>query len=147
VADGNVFRHASWDDAKDQNGDVVKVCWFGICRNVAIEPTNRIRGRDNHFGENPLTERESCDFVGDGLSDEFMATGVTWWAYSPWTKQWRYLNTMSEKFPKIQLVDVDNDGHCDVAERPLRPEMPFSRYSKSGTGPWRQWLGIDVGPG
>jgi hypothetical protein len=75
-----------------------------------------------------------------------MATGVTWWALSSVTNQWRYLNTMPEKLPQLVLVDVDNDGQCDVAERPPQPEVPFPRYSKSGTGPWTPRIGGEVGP-
>jgi hypothetical protein len=78
----------------------------------------------------------SGDFFGDGQQDLFMATGVTWWAKSPITLQWRYLNTMNERLPKLMLVKVDNDSIWDVAIRPLHPEIPPKTYSKSGTGPW-----------
>jgi hypothetical protein len=98
------------------------------------------------FGSGPLAQLGSCDFVGDGRQDRFMATGVTWWAYSTETNQWRYLNTMPENMPRLQLVDLDSDGRCDVAERPSRPEVPFPRYSKSGTAPRTPRVGGEVGP-
>ena len=65
-----------------------------------------------------------------------MATGVTWWAKSPVTQQWRYLNTRQERLPQLLLGRIDNDAICDVAIRPPRPEMAPRTYSKSGTGPW-----------
>ena len=135
VVDGNVFLHYTRDDAIAQNG------------NVGGHITNPIQVRPNKFGINPLAVLDSCDFVGGSRRDHFMATGVTWWALSPVTNQWRYLNTMPEMLPQLQLVDVDNDGICDVAERPPRPETPFPRYSKSGTEPWTPRLGGEVEPG
>jgi hypothetical protein len=89
----------------------------------------------------------SCNFAPGDARDQFMTTGITWWALSPVTNQWRYLNTMRETLPQLQLLDVDNDGVCDVAERPPHPAVPIRRYSKSGTEPWTPTLGGDVGPG
>ena len=83
-----------------------------------------------------MAELGSGDFFGDGQEDQFMATGVTWWAKSPVTLQWRYLNTMSERLPQLMLVKVDNDAVCDVRFRTPHPEMIPTVYSKSGTGPW-----------
>ena len=65
-----------------------------------------------------------------------MATGVTWWAKSPVTRQWRYLNTMPERLSQLQLLRVDGDAVCDVAPRTKRPEALPGKYSRSGTGPW-----------
>ncbi len=118
--DGNVFKHES-GDAIRQNG----------------EPSNPIDIRpNNQFNiDDPMAKLGSGDFFGDGQQDLFMATGVTWWAKSPITLQWRYLNTMNERLPKLMLVKVDNDSIWDVAIRPLHPEIPPKTYSKSGTGP------------
>ena len=81
------------------------------------------------------------DFFGDGQLDQFMATGVTWWAKSPVTGQWRYLNTMKERLPELVLLKLDGDAICDVALKPSRPETPPKTYSKSGTGPWQPFGG------
>jgi hypothetical protein len=122
-----VFKHGSRSSAIAQNG----YCGFGdnITKPIDVR-------RNNAFGVNPMTELGSCDFFGDGQQDEFMATGVTWWARSPVTGQWRYLHTMSERLPKLQLGDVDNDGKCDVSVQPPSPLVPPREYSKSGVGPW-----------
>lgn len=127
VADGNIFKHGSRGDAIAQNG----FCGFGdnITKPIDVRP-------NNVFGVDPTTELGSCDFFGDGQQEQFMATGVTWWAKSPVTGQWRYLNTMPEKLPQLQLVKVDNDNVCDVTPRTRRPEIPPEKYSKGGTTPW-----------
>jgi hypothetical protein len=128
IADGNVFKHSSRGNAISQNG----ACggWGdNITKPIDVRPNNK-------FGVNPLTQLGSGDFFGDGQMEQFMATGVTWWAKSPVTGQWRYLNTMPERLPQLLLQKVDNDVVFDVALRPPEPEMPPRMYSKSGTGPW-----------
>ena len=128
VVDGNVFKHSARGDAIAQNG---------ACGGLGDNITNPIDVRSNNeFGVDPMAELGTGDFVGDGHLDQFMATGVTWWAKSPVTEQWRYLNTMKERLPELQLADVDGDGVCDVAIRMPRPEAVAETYSKSGTGQW-----------
>ena len=129
VADGNIFKHGSRSDAIEQNGS----CGFGdnVTKPIDVRPNNVFKARH-------LSELGKCDFVGDGQVDEFMATGATWWARSPVTKQWRYLNTMAERLPQLQLEDVDNDGKCDVSLRTTRPDVRI--FSKSGTGPWMRLI-------
>lgn len=96
---------------------------------------------NNVFGVDPTAELGSCDFFGDGQQDQFMATGVTWWARSPVTQQWRYLNTIKERLPQLQLGRVDGDVVCDIALRTARPDViPPRTYSKGGTGPWKPTL-------
>jgi len=151
VVDGNVFEQKKRSDAIGQNGAcgqlltalrivggyigwyfaLVDQTWGGNITNpIDVRPNNQ-------FGVDDLmSELGSGDFFGDGQQDQFMATGVTWWAKSPVTLQWRYLNTMSERLPQLQLEMVDNDAVCDVAIRPPHPGMPPRKYSKSGTGPW-----------
>src|SRR5712691_7966858 len=115
VVDGNVFRHGS-GDAIGQNGD----CGFwgdNITNPIDVRP-------NNVFGANPMAKLGSCDFFGDGVQEQFMATGVSWWAFSPVTLQWRFLNTMSEQLPDLQLRKIDGDQICDVAPRMSPPQAP-----------------------
>ena len=127
VVDGNVFAHENRSDAIDQNGE----CGYGD--NIS----NPIDVRTNNvFGANPMAELGSCDFYGDGQLDQFMATGVTWWAKSPITHQWRYLNTMPELLSQLQLGKIDSDTVCDVASRTSSLVVLPKKYSKSGMEPW-----------
>jgi hypothetical protein len=127
VVDGNVFKHKTRGDAIGQNGS----CGFwgdNISKPIDVRPNNQ-------FNVNPITELGSGDYFGDGQQDQFMATGVTWWAKSPVTHQWRYLNTMRERLPQLDLRRADSDAIFDVVLRPP-PGEPAKLYSKSGTGPW-----------
>jgi hypothetical protein len=126
VVDANIFKNDSRSDAIEQNG----ACGWGdnITKPVDVRP-------NNVFGHDPTQQLGSCDFAGDGQKDQFMATGVTWWAKSPVTNQWYYLNTMSEKLPQLRLADFDGDRICDVAP-PGRAEARPRIYSKSGRSPW-----------
>ncbi len=131
VVDANVFRHKTADDAIAQNGDP------GITNTpskpITVEPTNTWDCGDL------LADLGKGDFFGDGQLEDFMATGVTWWARSPITGHWRYLNTMKERLPQLQLIHVDGDAICDVA--PKMRELaaaPPEKYSKGGTTPWLQ---------
>ena len=127
VVDGNVFKHKTREDAIGQNG----ACGFwgdNISKPIDVRPNNQ-------FNVNPMAALGSGDYFGDGQQDQFMATGVTWWAKSPVTQQWRYLNTMSERLPQLDLRKADSDAIFDVVLRPP-PGEPATLYSKSGTGPW-----------
>ena len=144
VVDGNVFKHKTPGDAIHQNGDCggLESVLFG-----EPSPTKPIDVRPNNaFGVDPMAELGSCDFFGDGKQDQFMATGVTWWAKSPVTHQWRYLNTMPERLTELQLRKIDDDAVCDVAPRTRRPEELPAKYSKSGTSAWVPLRGHIVTP-
>ena len=121
-------KHQSRGDAIAQNGEP------GWGDNI----TNPIDVRPNNVFDcgDITTELAKGDFAGDGRQDDFMATGVTWWTRSPTTGQWRYLNTMKERLPELQLGKIDDDAICDVAPRTRRPETLPEKYSKSGTSPW-----------
>lgn len=133
VADSNVFQDDDEDHAIAQNGEPT------VINNV----TNPIIKTNNVFGAKPMDHLGTCDFDADGKPDKFMATGVTWWAQSGATGQWRYLNTMPEVLSKLQLGDFDNDGKCDVGLGPANPAIPPQKYSKSGTG---HWVPVIAGP-
>ena len=134
VVDGNVFRGTRGDI--EQNGSCGG--WGdNITRPIEVRP-------NNVFSADPMSQLGRCDFAGDGQLDDFMATGVTWWARSPVTGQWRYLNTMPERLSQISLERVDGDAICDVTPRRARPEMIPRTYSKSGTGPWAPVLVIQA---
>jgi hypothetical protein len=138
VVDGNVFRHQSRGDAISQNGNPGFLDNSDdITRPIDVRPNN-IFGADD-----PMAQLGSCDFAGDGQEDQFMATGVTWWALSPTTHQWRYLNTMRERLPDVRLGKFDGDAVCDVALGRGNPRLPVlpRTYSKSGTGPWEDFIG------
>jgi hypothetical protein len=131
---GNVFNHDT-GDAIEQNGN----CGWGD--NISKPIDIRL---NNVFGVDPTTELATCDFVGDGRQDQFMATGVTWWAFSLLTWQWRYLNTMPQRLSELILGDVDGDGACDVTLKPQPGDLLHGKYSKSGTSPWQ--LRVTQGP-
>jgi hypothetical protein len=148
--DANVFRHGNSGDAIAQNGDLRETCSiFGWpCFIVAADRITHpiIVTSNNAWGVNPLSQIESCDFVGDGNPDEFLATGVSWWTKSSTTGQWRHLNVMAETMPQLILDDIDGDGKCDVAKRPATPQASIRFYSKGGATPWLPVSVLDPTP-
>lgn len=134
VVDANVFALASARDAIVQNPDGghtdAQGHWVpNIPRPIQITANNL-------WGVNPLATLGHCDFDGDGRIDDFMATGVTWWARSAATQQWRYLSTRTEGLSELVLGDFEGDGRCDVGKRPRTPGQAVTTYSVGGTGPW-----------
>ena len=123
VVDQNAFAH------KTRNGAINQEPFGAVVKPIEVRPNN-IFGIDS-----PIAPLGTCDFIGDGGQDTFMATGVTWWAYSLLTSQWRYLNTKPERKAQLQLGHVDNDGKCDVAIK-SSPVTPPRWYAKAGAGPW-----------
>ena len=135
VVDSNVFKHEKSGDAIAQSDN---------CHSKTNHPYTET---NNKFGRDPTQELGHCNFAGygPGLADAFMVTGVTWWAWSPVTLQWRYLNTISapaadpakgQQLSDLKLADIDGDGLCDVAQKTRAPHGLPNMYSKSGTGPW-----------
>jgi hypothetical protein len=56
-----------------------------------------------------------CDFDGDGASDQFRATGVTWWYRSSRLDgRWVYLNQSPKMSSEVVLGDADGNSRCDV---------------------------------
>jgi len=123
VADNNVFKRDSTETVFEQTG----ACGLtgGVTNPIDVRRTNL-------FDKDPMSSLDKCDFAGDGYLDEFMATGVTWWARSLVTGQWRHLNTMPEVQSQLSLERVDADAICDVKLK----RSGASVYSKGGTGSW-----------
>lgn len=135
VVDGNVFRHSSRSDAIAQNGDTDG----NITRPVQVLRNNRYSIAD------PTGQPGQCDFDGDGRTDDFITTGVTWWARSSAQAQWHYLNTQPQQLPQLELRDMDGDRHCDVILRPdpRHGGTHVPKYSRRGTGPWMYFAEVE----
>src|SRR5262249_22705612 len=57
-----------------------------------------------------------CDFDGDGVKDNFLATGVTWWyTRSTSNSHWVYLNASTKGLGQLTF-EVNGDGICDVRD-------------------------------
>ncbi|MGH9960008.1 MAG: right-handed parallel beta-helix repeat-containing protein, partial [Pyrinomonadaceae bacterium] len=70
---------------------------------------------DNKFSASTKwSPLDVCDFDGDGSSDRFATTGVTWWFYSGATAQLFYRNTSPKLINDLSFGDVNADGRCDV---------------------------------
>jgi hypothetical protein len=150
VVDGNFFRHKTRKSAIAQDQVIVLDTNVFKCGDLTANVAEGDFGQHTcgtiDLGHGRFDEEAHADITSefsdgfdDGHQDDFMATGVTWWARSRRTGQWRYLNTMKERLPELQLGKFDDDDIWDVALRmphaditPLPPET----YSKSGTGPW-----------
>lgn len=135
LVDGNVFRHDSRGDAIAQNGTTDG----DITRPIQVLRNNRYGVAD------PTAQPGRCDFDGDGRADDFIATGVTWWARSSAQAQWHYLNTQPQQSPQVELRDMDGDRYCDVILKPepSRGGAHVPKYSRRGTGPWMYFAEVE----
>ena len=99
--------------------------WGGYLDDAALVQIdgNNLRAVDNRFGLDTLIERQGCaDFDGDGISDDFMATGVTWWyASSALGGQWVYL--------------ADHEGVGDACDSAFKSDMLW-RHSNGQVAIW-----------
>ena len=137
LVDGNVFAHGNKGDAIAQNGEFQRVVSPTGAVAYVQQITRPITVTDNNrFGGDPLAKLGRCDFVGDGKPDAFMATGVTWWARSSFSGQWRFLNVMPEGLGQLVLADLNGDGRCDVGQAPRNPAAAVRMVSLGGKGPW-----------
>ena len=134
VVDANVFALGNKGAAIAQNGDGVKQNASGQWVPNITNPVQVTK--NNLWGAKPLNALKQCDFDGDGVNDDFMATGVTWWLRPAATKQWRYLSTKTEQIGALTLRDVDGDGKCDVVR--VKSQGLQEDYSRGGTGPWQR---------
>jgi len=69
----------------------------------------------NTLGLNTFSDRKRCDFDGDTVPDDFIATGIGWWyASSLLAGRWVFLNRSTTRVTGVTLGDVDGDHRCDV---------------------------------
>jgi Right handed beta helix region len=108
----NVFKHADiqWAVGKTDWADGL-VVW------------------NNQVGVDAFDDVAMCDFDGDGVNDEFVATGATWWFRSGGEMHWVYLNTSDKRLSQLTLGYFDGDARCDVRAGDM--------ISSGGSGPWR----------
>jgi hypothetical protein len=74
----NVFRHAKLINAMSQTES-------GLCQG------------NNQFGVNSLSSIRKCDVDGNGVVDNFLATGRTWWFASGTKKHWTFVKRSRER--------------------------------------------------
>lgn len=124
---GNVFTHSQ--------------VWAGAISDGALESTvdggrDLIHESGNTFGLNPIPRVtyaaggqtvegprlrtpdvvRFCDFDGDGVAEEFYATGTSWWVKRAGDPDYvmRHLNTSVLRLSELATGDVNGDGICDV---------------------------------
>jgi hypothetical protein len=120
----------------------------GDCDPIRSDVTNPIQiSATNVFNRDPIQQLTNCNFGSSqnpvDPPDQFMATGVTWWAKSAKTGQWYYLNTMTEMLPDLHIVDLDGDGVCDAAKE-INPRKPMVLRERLHA--WIQVGSVPVGP-
>lgn len=81
---------------------------------VAYNETGLVEEPGNVCGYNGGLHLGSCDFDGDGIDDDFLATGATWWFSSGGEMPWTYVNTQTTHLSDLTLGYVDGDAFCDV---------------------------------
>jgi hypothetical protein len=128
VVESNVFAVSDLFYAVQTNGAGLLVgtpCIGGIC-----EPGG------NKMGVTTYPPNHSCDFDGDGINDDFIATGQTLWyrsgdpnkASAPWV----YLNSTTTSLDQLSLGHFSGGPECDVVDGNL--------ISVGGSGPWKLML-------
>jgi hypothetical protein len=111
IADHNVFAHS------DE--------WGGYVDDAALvqnDPGINLGSLNNTFGAHfdDMVKYSVCDFNGDWILDDFLATGETWW-YNPRTatgthRVWRYLTTSPKSRSQLTFGSVNGDSVCDVTD-------------------------------
>jgi len=130
VVDNNVFAHGTLKAAVEQKGSCGRLTANDPTKPITVLPNNIYNARWP-------TSLGKIDLVGDGVAEELMTTGVTWWVRSGTTQQWRYLNTKPDMLSKLVFGDFDNDGKADdIAIRPPQLSIAPAKYTKDGKGPW-----------
>jgi hypothetical protein len=111
VADHNVFTHP------DE--------WGGYLDDAALvqtSPNGNFGSLNNTFGADfdDMVKYSACDFNGDWILDDFLATGETWW-YAPGAatganRVWRHLYTSTKRRSQLTFSYVNSDNVCDVKD-------------------------------
>jgi hypothetical protein len=107
VAEFNVFRHGPE--------------WGGCVYDgpfAQTDPSGNFVVRNNEFRHfwNEMLASTRCDFNADGMPDSFIATGATWWYYSPRLESWRHLRDSSRHMSDLTLGRFNEDPYCDVRD-------------------------------
>ena len=137
VVQSNVFAHVSIGPTdlschigQSYGPDAVVICGNGLL----IGPDNLLGVRSWGDPADPVHHFGSCDFDGDGINDDFMTTGQTWWYrsgnQSNGPTPWVFLNTNMRLVTDAVLgyfsTDAIRNHVCDVV-------TPDGLY-KGGTG-------------
>jgi hypothetical protein len=128
VVESNVFAHSSLPDA---------VWWVGngvtegnAC--LGALPSSSCGPRDNKIGVPMWEHATACDFDGDGINDDFIATGATLWYRSGDSSKgptpWIYLNTYPKHLDEFSLGYFSGRHVCDVVDNGWK--------LVGGTGSW-----------
>ena len=80
----------------------------------SVPPTTLIKTNNKWKAADPTAKLVGADFDGDGISDVFVGTGVTWWFSSGARAEWRLLNRMPDVADNLRFGDFDGDGRSDV---------------------------------
>lgn len=110
VISGNVFSHNNQWGGYYLDGAMAQTSPDGnlIVYNNTLGMT---------FGE--MHVARACDFNRDGIKDDFLATGATWWYLDgnhADHNSWHYLNTSKKRKHQVRFEDVTGDGVCDVID-------------------------------
>ncbi len=92
---------------------------------------------DNQFKVPNIGYRGGAgDFDGDGVDDNFMATGAAWYYVPRGQIDWRFINAQPEKSGDLLFGDFDADGRTDVIT--LRESAWF--ISWGGASKWEKFI-------
>ncbi len=144
VIKSNVFAHSYLTNPLFlSDGAVVDTVGYGP--EAGLFPMSACQGNgpssscgpdDNKLGVTTWYAVNHCDFDGDGINDDFLATGQTLWYRSGDTSKtptpWVYLNTSPRHLNELSLGYFSGQHVCDVVDGGL--------ISVGGTGPWKLML-------
>ena len=128
VVQSNVFAHSSLSDA-------VWIVGTGLLEGNPCQgalPSSSCQPLDNKVGVTTWDHTNSCDFDGDGINDDVIATGETLWYRSGDSSRgstpWVYLNMSPKHLDELSLGHFSGGPVCDVVDS--------GWISVGGAGPW-----------